>query len=316
MAHNIEIKKGVASFASTQKAWHGLGQIVTEAMTAEQAIKLAHLDYEVAKVPNYALINGVFQPTPGSFSIHRTDSGEILGDRLGKGYTIVQNNEAFAFFDSITGAGEAMYETAGVLGKGERIFITAKMPNYIRIAGTDDVTEVYVLLTSSHDGSGSIIAAVTPVRVVCNNTLNMALRDTISKVAVRHSASVMENLEEAHKVLGIAHKFMDEVSQCFNVLAKKSVTDEQVKALIGELFKSEKEDSTRMNNIQDAVWTAYNVGIGQDKILGTAWGVLNGLTHYFDHDKNYRSATSKFMNLTEGDAVSKATQATAMLLAL
>jgi len=316
MAHNIEIRKGVASFASTQKAWHGLGQIVDGAMTAEEAIKLAHLDYEVAKVPNYALIGGRFVESPGSFSVHRTDTGDILGGRLGKGYTIVQNREAFSFFDSIVGADYAMYETAGALGKGERIFITAKMPDMIRIAGTDDLTEVYVLLTSSHDGSGSIIAAVTPVRVVCNNTLNMALKDTISKVAVRHSSSVMEKLEEAHNVLGIAHKYTEELNQCFNVLAKKSVTDAQVKALVEELFKSEKEDSTRMKNIHEAVMRSYGAGVGQEKILGTAWGVINGITHYLDHEKNYRSQTSKFVNLIEGESTRIATQATSMLLAL
>lgn len=316
MAHNLEIRKGVASFASTQKAWHGLGQIVKEAMTAEQAIKLANLDYEVAKVPNYALINGQFIETPGSFSIHRTDTGDILGDRLGKGYTIVQNREAFSFFDSIVGGDFAMYETAGVLGLGERIFITAKMPEVIRIAGTDDVSEVYVLLTSSHDGSGSIIAAVTPVRVVCQNTLNMALQGTISKVAVRHSASVKEKLEEAHKVLGISHKFIVEANDCFNVLAKKSITDDKVKELIQMLFNEEQKDSTRIKNIEEAVWASYNAGVGQDKILGTAWGALNGITHYLDHEKNYRSESSKFMNITEGEAQRIATKATEMLLAL
>ena len=110
MAHNLEIKNGVASFASTQTAWHGLGQIVDGAMTAQQAIKLAHLDYEVVKVPNFAYYNGEFLDTPSSFSTLRTDTGQILGDRIGKNYTIVQNSEAFEFFDTLTGAGAAIYE--------------------------------------------------------------------------------------------------------------------------------------------------------------------------------------------------------------
>ena len=103
MAHNLEINNGVASFASTQTAWHGLGQIVDGAMTAQQAIKLANLDYEVVKVPNYAYYNGEFLDTPSSFSTLRTDTNQILGDRIGKNYTIVQNSEAFDFFDNITG---------------------------------------------------------------------------------------------------------------------------------------------------------------------------------------------------------------------
>lgn len=316
MGHNLEQRNGVASFASTQKAWHNLGQIVDKAMTAEEAIRLANLGYEVAKVPNYALINGQFIETPSSFSIHRTDTGDILGDRLGKGYTIVQNREAFNFFDSIVGGDFAMYETAGVLGKGEKIFITAKMPDIIRINGTDDISEVYVLLTSSHDGSGSIIAAVTPVRVVCQNTLNMALKDTISKVAVRHSASVHDKLVEAHKVLGIAHKFIVDANDCFNTLAKKSITDDKVKELIQILFNEEKKDSTRIKNIEDAVWASYNAGIGQEKILGTAWGALNGITHYLDHEKKYRNDSNKFLSITEGEGSRIANKATQLLLTM
>ena len=316
MAHNLEIRNGITSFASTKKAWHDLGQIVDQAMTAEEAIRLAHLNFQVEKVPNYALINGQHIKTPGSFSIHRTDTGDILGDRIGKGYTIVQNREAFNFFDSIVGADQAMYETAGALGKGERIFITAKMPDMIRIEGTDDITEVYVLLTSSHDGSGSIIAAITNVRVVCQNTLNMSLRETTNKVAVRHSSNVHIKLEEAHKILGITHKYVEEMNSCMNVLAKKSITDNQVKLLIQELFKSEKEDSTRIKNIQDAVWHSYNAGIGQEKILGTAWGAINGITHYLDHEKKYRSNDSKFLNIIEGKSAAIATKATEILLAL
>lgn len=302
MAHNIEIRNGVASFASTQKAWHNLGQIVDGAMTAEQAIKLAHLDYEVAKVPNYAFINGQFIETPGSFSIHRTDTNDILGDRLGKGYTIVQNREAFSFFDSIVGGDFAMYETAGALGKGERIFITAKMPEIIRINGTDDISEVYVLLTSSHDGSGSIIASTTSVRVVCQNTLNMALKNSINKIAVRHSLNVHDKLAEAHKVLGITHKFITEANECFNVLAKKSITDDKVKELIQVLFNEEKKDSTRIKNIEDAVWECYNVGVGQEKIIGTAWGAYNAITHYLSHVKKYKNEDSKFENLLLGNS--------------
>jgi phage/plasmid-like protein (TIGR03299 family) len=181
MAHNLENRNGVTSFASTQKAWHGLGQIVNGAMTAEEAIKLAGLGYDVVKVPNHIIWNGQQIETPSSFSTVRTDTGDILGDKVGNRYTIVQNKEAFSFFDSIVGGDMAMYETAGVLGRGEKVFITAKMPEMIRIAGTDDLTEVYVILTSSHDGSGAVIAAVTPIRIVCQNTMRLALNNKSAK---------------------------------------------------------------------------------------------------------------------------------------
>jgi phage/plasmid-like protein (TIGR03299 family) len=270
----------------------------------------------VVKVPNFAYHNGEFLNTPASFSTLRTDTNQILGDRIGKNYTIVQNLEAFDFFDSITQAGEAMYETAGVLGIGEKIFVTAKMPNTIRIAGTDDLTEVYVLLTSSHDGSGSIIAAVTPVRVVCQNTLNMALSNTINRVAIRHTSAVKDRLAEAHKVLGISKAFVTEANECFNHLSKKYVSDDAVKELIRNLFNEQERDSTRIKNIEDAVLECYFTGVGQEKIVGTAWGAINGITFYLDHVKNYRNDATKFDNIIGGSSTLVATRATELLLAL
>jgi phage/plasmid-like protein (TIGR03299 family) len=270
----------------------------------------------VIKVPNFAYHNGEFLDTPSSFSTLRTDTNQILGDRIGKNYTIVQNLEAFNFFDSITQAGAAIYETAGVLGIGEKIFITAKMPDTIRIAGTDDLTEVYILLTSSHDGSGSIIAAVTPVRVVCQNTLNMALNNTVNRVSIRHTSSAKDRLSEAHKVLGISKTLITETSECFNFLSNKYVSDNDVKELIRNLFNEQERDSTRIKNIEDAVLECYFAGVGQEKIVGTAWGAINGITFYLDHVKSYRNEATKFENIIGGSSTTIATKATELLLAL
>lgn len=319
MAHNLEIdeKDGSASFVTTKKAWHGLGEIVEKAMTSEEAIKLGRLDYDVVTVPMFVNVEGVEGniEVPEKFATMRTDKNTVLGV-VGNRYKVVQNRDAFSFFDEIVGKGCAMFETAGVLGKGERIFVTAKMPEVIRIAGTDDLTEVYVMLTSSHDGSGSVIAAVTPVRVVCQNTLNAALRNTVSRVAIRHTTSAKSKLEEAHKLLGISHKYVTEVNEMFNVLAKKSVTDAQVKDLVEKLFKSEKDDSTRIKNIREAVMTSYFSGIGQNQIIGTAWGAYNGITHYLDHVQNYKTGDVKFDSLMNGASAKIANEAFQTLITL
>lgn len=320
MAHNLEIKNdGKASFASTQKAWHGLGQIVDGAMTSEQAIELARLDYTVELAPATFNINKVQSIViPDKFATFRTDTNMPLGV-VGNRYTIVQNKEAFGFFDSIVGSNLAMFETAGVLGQGERIFVSAKMPDVIRIEGTDDLTEVYVLLTSSHDGSGSIIAAVTPVRVVCQNTLNAALKNTISRVAIRHTTNASKKLEAAHKLLGISHKYVTEVNEMFNSLAKKSITDAKVKELVEQLFKGEDKDgkiSTRTNNIREAVLDSYFTGIGQNQIIGTAWGAYNGVTHYLDHVQKYKTGDVKFDSLMDGASAKIQNEAFALLMAL
>ena len=122
---------------------------------------------------------------------------------VGKDYEVVQNVDAFEFFDAIVGGGDGiLYETAGALGKGERIFITAKLPGYIRV-GKGDFIEQYLMLTTSHDGFGSITAAFTPVRVVCRNTLNAAMRNHSNAIKIRHTASANDRLKQAHTLMGI-----------------------------------------------------------------------------------------------------------------
>lgn len=305
MAHNLNEKDGKTSFASTEKAWHGLGQIVEKAMTSEEAIKLANLDYDVVKEPIFCEGQNGFQSVvPNNFVTKRTDNNEIFGI-VGNRYEIVQNRDAFTFFDAIVGSGQAIFETAGVLGKGERIFISAKMPSYVRINGTDDVTETYAILTSSHDGTGAVICALTNVRIVCQNTLRLALKSATSKVSVRHTTNAEAKLVQAHTFLGIANTYTEQLNVTLNELALKKVSDVQVKNLIADLFPSDAKVDTRITNIRESVMNSYFTGIGQEKILGTAWGVYNGITHYLSHEKEYKSQDVKFENLLMDGASTK-----------
>lgn len=317
MAHNLNIKKdGTASFASTEKAWHGLGQIVKGAMTSKEAIELGGLDYQVIKKPLFTEVDGKKIEVANNFATLRSDNNDTLGV-VGNRYEIVQNSDAFCFFDAIVGQKQAIFETAGALGKGERIFITAKMPKYIRIGDTDDVTEVYVILTNTHDGSGSVIAAITPVRIVCANTLRMALKNTINKVSIRHTKNVQDNLMEAHKLLKISNDYITEMQATVNALSLKKVSDKQVYDLVNTLFPSDSKNTTRIDNIKQEVLTSYFSGIGQEKVLGTAWGVLNGITHFTSHAKSYHSAESKFDNLImDGTSTKLVDKALAELLAM
>lgn len=207
MAHNLNFNEATGKysfFSVKEKAWHALGQTVQEYPTSSEAIAFAGLDYEVIKAPLF--VKGaapeITHEIPDQFATMRTDNNAVFGV-VGKDYQIVQNADAFAFFDAIVGGGEGiLYETAGVIGQGERIFITAKLPGYIRVGSGDDVTEKYIFLTTSHDGTGSITAAFTPIRIVCQNTLNAALRNMSNVVRIRHTAGAKERLEQAHKVMG------------------------------------------------------------------------------------------------------------------
>jgi phage/plasmid-like protein (TIGR03299 family) len=322
MAHNLNETNGRTSFASTQKAWHGLGTIVEKAMTTAQVVDLAQLNYEVGKVQTFATIGGVNKPVPDTFATYRKDTGVIFGS-VGNRYEIVQNRDAFTFFDSIVGQGQAIFETAGALGAGERIFVTAKMPSYIRIAGTDDLMETYVVLTSSHDGTGSIIAGVTSVRIVCQNTLNAALRNMVSRVCIRHTAKAEDRLAQAHKLLGISNIYVEKMQEVYNALALKKVSDKQVKQLLETIYptklkegEKDTEASTRIKNIRSDVFTSYMTGVGQESILGTAFGVINGITHYICHQKNYKSADKKFDAIMDGAGAKVSQHAFELLVAM
>lgn len=253
MAHQINFneKTGKHSFMSVkEKAWHNLGQVIDRYPTSSEAIQFAGLDYIVEKRPlfTYDTNNHVWNneeaipdiDVPNYFATVRADTEQVLGV-VGNDYEIVQNREAFSFFDAIVGGGNGvLYETCGALGNGERIFITAKLPGYIKI-GNDDLIEKYFFLTTSHDGFGSITAAFTPTRIVCNNTLHAALGNMTNSIKIRHTQSAQERLKQAHEVLGISNTISDQLNGIFNRWAHIHITDKEVLKLVQQAMAPSKE---------------------------------------------------------------------------
>ncbi|WP_312422538.1 DUF932 domain-containing protein [Epilithonimonas sp.] len=329
MAHqlNFNNRTGKYSFFSVkEKAWHNLGQIVQEYPTSEEAIKFAGLDYEVEKSPLFTKGAGIMENTngiemidselevPNYFANIRTDNNTVLGV-VGKDYHIVQNREAFSFFDSIVGGGNGiLYETAGALGNGERIFITAKLPDYIRVGNGDDITEKYIFLTTSHDGSGSITAAFTPVRIVCQNTLNASLKNMSNVVRIRHTAGAKQRLDDAHKVMGLANKLSTELESTFNHWAKIKVGDDEMKKLIqlalcpnketlNHLRKGNFDDvSTVFKNTVDDVFAYAMISESQqmETTKGTLFGAYNAVTGYFQNVRSYKDNEAKLQSIVLG----------------
>jgi phage/plasmid-like protein (TIGR03299 family) len=273
MAHNLNYNEQTEKhsfFSVKEKAWHNLGQIITDYPTSAEAIIHAGLNYTVEKRPlfTYDTGNNTGNPetdilipeieVPDFYATIRNDTEQVLGV-VGKDYEVVQNVNAFEFFDSIVGGKDGiLYETAGALGKGERIFITAKLPDYIRV-GKDDLIEQYLFLTTSHDGYGSITAAFTPVRIVCANTLNAAMRNHSNGIKIRHTASANERLKQAHQLLGITNQLADELGEVFNHWAKIRITDNAVKHLIQIAMAPNKEVLQNLQNgKQDELSTTYN----------------------------------------------------------
>jgi len=285
MAHNLNIVNGRASLMYVESApWHGLGQKLSHPATAEEAIQAAGLDYTVVKRPLQAIINGREKKlVPGHFATIRTDSKEILGV-VGSRYSPIQNREAFTFFDSLVGGDEAIYETAGALNRGEKVWILARLPGYIKLNGKD-VIQKFLLLYNSHDGSSLIRAKLTPIRVVCNNTLSMALAGADQEVRIKHTPNALEKLEEAHKLLGLSNSVYDLLETIFKRMALKKVTDKQlieyVEALIPD--NPESESNARTENIRETILRLHESVDDAKAIRGTAFGALNAISEYTDH---------------------------------
>lgn len=326
MADNININNGQASFFSVRKpAWHGLGKVVEEALTAEEAIVAAGLNYKVEKVNNYAKVGDGMMANyiinPESFSTIRTDNNAILGT-VGSQYNVIQNTEAFDFFAEFAGKKAAIFETAGALGKGEVIFITAKIPDTLRI-GKNDTVDEYLLLANSHDGSGKVRVLFTPIRVVCNNTLNMALKNYSMNVSIKHTNNAKDKLKSAHELLGIHKVSIQNRELIFNLLADSKLEDKVIYDIINYTFLTGEElrlvaannnnpftideVSTNKKNLIHTVRNYYHTGPGQDlnTTKGTAWGAINAITGYYQNAKPYSNNEDKLLDIMEGNAKTK-----------
>lgn len=330
MAHliNFNEKTSTHSFAShSEKAWHGLGQIVDKAMTASEAIHLANLDYEVGKTTIHAAISDApvtvdsmehMVKIEDKFATYRSDTKVPLGI-VGSRYEIVQNKDAFAFFDSIIDNGEAVFETAGVLGNGERIFVTAKLPEDMLVAG--EPCDKYIILTNSHDGTSSIIAGFTMVRIVCNNTLQAALKGLTNKVLIQHRIGAKDRLGEAYKVMNIASKYMTEVSEVFNQMARTPITDEGLQKYIIDVMQPEyktlksQEDAEKISTrFKNQVTSIYDFAMSHptqqtDAARGTVWGAYNSISGYYNYIQKYKDDEQKFTSQMFGNANNRITKA-------
>ena len=324
MAHQIYFNEQTQKhsfFSVKEKPWHNLGQTVEQYPTSAEAIAHAGLDFEVEKrrlftpsspiVTQDEIISGRLDIKDYSSTV-RTDNDTVLGV-VGKDYQIVQNRDAFSFFDSIVGGDGILYETAGALGNGERIFITAKLPDYIRV-GKEDLIEKYLFLTTSHDGSGSITAAFTPVRIVCANTLNAAMQSKTNTVRIRHTSNAKGRLEQAHKVMGISDRMGANLEAVFNYWTRTAISDSDVKKLIQHAMAPGREVLKKLQEGRDEelsacfnnmVENAFEYAMAHptqqtDTTRGTVFGAYNAVTGYFQNVRKYRDDQAKLSSILMG----------------
>lgn len=305
--HNLNFNNGRHSFVSAKEpAWHKCGTILDHVFTAREAIEYGGLDFEVEKQRLFTE-RGI--DVPNYFATVREDTRDILG-LVGNDYTILQNREVFSFFDNIVGQGQAIYETAGCLGKGNILFVTAKLPKTIKVNG-DSPVENYLVLASSHDGSMAITVYFTPVRVVCQNTLNASLGQCSNKFFMKHTQNVKERFAEAAGMMGIHSGYLDMLEQAFNLLNDKRVSDQEVKHIISSCMLNreeikklamtgEVEFSTRKENMIGELMNYYFTASELNSIRGNAYGVYNAVTGFLQNAKNFRSDDQKVKSLIMG----------------
>ena len=289
MAANVE-----SMFSVREKPWHGLGTIVMEAPSSADALRLAGLDWEVVQEP---VCTGYGEPVEGYRANVRSTDRRVLGvvsDR----YKVVQNVEAFRFTDELLGKG-VRYETAGSLQEGRKVWLLARLPREYIIAG--ERISPYLVFSNTHDGSGSVKVAVTPVRVVCNNTLNLALTTASRSFSMMHTGDIRGKIEEARDTLFLAEKYMDCLGVEFEQLRRQKVTDAQVREYVERLLPMEKEptpiQSKNTLRLRQDMMRRYYDAPDLKKVGNNAYRFINAVSDFATHGKPLRRTANHGENL-------------------
>lgn len=264
--------------------WHGLGVRLKEAATPAQMLKHAGLDWRVERVPLYA--GDSKKPIEGFAALQRSSDGKTL-DIVGSRYKPVQNEDVFEFFREFTEAGKAKMETAGSLRGGRYIWALANLSASFTLTGGDRVNG-YLLVASPHMQGKTLIIKFTTVRVVCQNTLTLALRSGGSTWRMNHTRTFDSITQtEAKDALGIAREQMSEFETTAKVLKKMKLDRQKILEVLAMTFqpgvevKDLMKDSGLLNRKMEVLLDVNEKAPGAD--AGTGWGLLNAVTYYADH---------------------------------
>jgi len=327
MAHLIDqtVRKNGSAMFAFKPAWHGLGVVIDHAATSAEAIELAGLGWTVEQWPVVAESTGRRSEVPNRFANVRADTGRVLGV-VSEQYRPFQNAEAFDFMDALVGERLAMYETAGALCGGERIWMLARIPKEYRIAG-NDVVMPYVLLTNGHDGKNALRMLPTTVRVVCNNTLSLALGNGAGcGLSIPHfRTSLPQRVEEARRNLGVIAKRLDRFGEEAQAMAARKLAGAEMRNYLDGLFpvkaapavgfdslvarraqhdafvdellagaqRQQDLENARNRKIVDDILANYgNERNALPGVEGTAWAAYNAVSEWVDHQRTYRSSTT------------------------
>lgn len=276
-------------FYTRKTPWHGLGTRVMEAPTSKEALYLAGLDWRVEQEEIYTETGN---PVTG-FKANVRDSDQrtlgVVTDR----YKVIQNEEAFAFTDGLLEEG-VRYETAGSLQGGRKVWLLAHLPHEYIIAG--ERISPYLVFSNTHDGSGAVRVAVTPIRVVCNNTLNLALNTAKRSWSAIHAGDIKSKLDEAKNTLFMANQYMDELGREFENLRKKKLTDKQVMEYIGLLIPLDENGTSQQKKniirLQNDMKMRYFDAPDLKGVGNNAYHFINAVSDFATHARPLRKTAN------------------------
>lgn len=262
--------------------WHNFGTTLSSPATSREAIESAGLNYTVVKKPlNEVVVLNNPADVTDCWATVRTDTGDVLGI-VSDSYQPVQNADAFRFFDHLVSTNDLIYETAGSFNGGESVWLLAKLPGYIKVDGKDLVSK-YLLLTNSHDGSTQVQMKITPIRVICNNTLTAALKGA-GEITIRPSVNITEEKEQAQSLLGLSQTMYQQLDDTFKRMALTRISNKQLLEYVNALVPdNNNKDAARNQVIRNTCLHLYESGHGADLSRGTLWGAFNCVTEYTDH---------------------------------
>lgn len=297
MAHELDINAGTASFVSSRTdAWHRLGITLPDAFTAEEAMEHGHLGgWDVRKVPMFAQVD---TPLLGPINVEVTDRKVVVRDNpvipdqvdvlgtVGNNYAIIQNEEHAEFLDTLVDESGAHFETAGALKGGSQVFITMKLPGHINVGGVDPV-ENYLAAINSHDGSMAFTIMVTPVRIVCKNTMNLAFANQSNIVRIRHSAGAHGSISRAREALEMSFNYLDgfqeEAERLINTPMSSAAFEEIIRIEFGAGDDATVNASTRADTKIEELLALFDESETHAEVRNTAWAGLNAMTEWYDH---------------------------------
>jgi phage/plasmid-like protein (TIGR03299 family) len=292
LAHGITATDGMAY--AGRVPWHGLGvKVEGGAMTAAQAIDAAGMNWTVETEPIYRYTGGTYLPIDGKAATVRKDTGAVLGMVSNK-YMPVQNIECFGFFDEVVGQGDAVYHTVGTLWGGRKVWILAHMGNGEWELDNGEKLESYVLLDNSHDGGSALRMRLTPVEVVCANTLAAA---TVKEAAfyARHTSGIKTRVKEARDLLGLNRIYMERfLAQC-NHIADEAFSKPQMEDLTRKLlYLDPKKDMDEQHGVKGAgglkMMELFQFGVGRKG--ESRWDAYGAVTEFSDFWKGARAIDS------------------------